>query len=228
MESVTRQIYLPDDNVTDFGLVLEYLYTGDFPFEGSIDLKLEDQLAEVYILADKYQLPLLKELVIAKLRSSMSSNVTTAARSLTFLTIAHKIYHGTLGSESDEVFYQFFADTAISALEKVDTNKLHVVEEMIDDGGRFATDVFALQLCKMQRDKSVLAERYERLEEELRMARRDISATDRDHITTVEELQSLQASFNNLQIKSDKAAIHHTAAHPHCMLENSSARSVYS
>lgn len=208
-ESVTRQIHLPEDSVTSFGLVLEYLYTGDFPFEGSNDLKLEDQLAEVYILADKYQLPLLKELAIAKLHSSMSSNMTTTVRSLAFLTIAHKIYHGTLDSEANEVFYQFFADTAISALENLDIDKLHVVQDLIDDGGRFATDVFALQLCKMRDDKSVAAERYERLEEELRMARRDISATDRDHITTVEELQSLQTRF-------DRATMHHSAAHLNC------------
>ena len=221
MESVTRRIHLPEDNITHFGLVLEYLYTGDFPFEGSDDLDLEDQLAEVYILADKYQLPLLKELVIAKLHSSTSSNVTTAARSLAFLTIAHKIYHGTLESETNEVFYNFFANTALSALEELDINKLDLVQGMIDDGGRFATDIFALQLCKMRRDKVATAERYERLEEELQMARRDISATDRDHVTTVKELQSLQTSFNDLRKGYDAAnmyATHHLVAHPDCIL----------
>lgn len=214
-EAVTHKITLHDDNPADFSLMLEYLYTGDFPFEGSDNLELEHQLADLYIMADKYQLQSLKDLVIAKLSSSTSFHVGSKANGTAFFAIAYKIYHGTADSESNRVFYNFFAKLAVPVLQKLKRDEVQAVQDMLLDGGRFAADMFAVQMRKMWADEekmgdlAAMEERNELLEQDLAGVRLQYNGAVSGRSAKAAELDALRTRWGNVKHQ-------HHVLHPEC------------
>lgn len=68
-EGVSKQITLPEDDADSFGRIIKHLY-GNNDAAFAVDLLVlygAEKLAEMYCLAEKYQLPGLQELVIRKL-----------------------------------------------------------------------------------------------------------------------------------------------------------------
>ncbi|KAL9118181.1 MAG: hypothetical protein Q9187_005276 [Circinaria calcarea] len=214
-EAVTHNIALDDDNPADFSLMLEYLYTGDFPFEGSENLELEHQLADIYILADKYQLPLLKDLVIAKLSSSTSFYVGSKANRTAFFAIAYKIYNGTTDSETNRVFYNFFAKFAVPVLQKLKRDEVQAVQDLLIDGGRFAGDMFAVQMRQMWADEEKMGD-LAAMEERIELLEQDLAGVRLQYNGAVSGRSAKSAELEALKTRWHHAKHHHHTAHPDC------------
>ena len=136
LESKSHRIKLPEDEASDFGLLLEYLYGGDLPTSSILEIggnvELADRLAKIYILADKYQLPLLKNYIVTTLQSLSTFLLKNP---LTFFTTCHMIYHNIHGSQSDAMLYNFFAENAAIALGEIDESGYKALDPMLDEGG---------------------------------------------------------------------------------------------
>ncbi|KAL8922447.1 MAG: hypothetical protein Q9208_005169 [Pyrenodesmia sp. 3 TL-2023] len=110
-ESHEQRIELPDDDPEVASAIIQYLYSGNVLDFGTADeedgsAKAADQLAELYIAAEKYQLEDLKSLVVQKLE-----RVTDVEQSpLEFLNTAQKIYSSI--AEEENVYRLFFGASA--------------------------------------------------------------------------------------------------------------------
>ena len=142
-ESVERQIELPDDDAKVFGYMLKYMYCGVLHgFETckqDIDVAM---LADVYILAEKYQLKNLKELLITKMAAFVDAAGTKECTGCVggFFDAAVKIYQGT--PDSEVLFPNFFKTGVIQLLgDELPGVEAHV-KRCIIDGGKFAQDAF--------------------------------------------------------------------------------------
>lgn len=110
-ESQTSHIDLPDDDPEAVKAIIQYLYSGNFTNFGIIEWEAEstktaNELADLYIATEKYQLQDLKALVVRELEPVTD----VEARPLEFLTTAEKIY----GSITDpgNVYHAFFGASA--------------------------------------------------------------------------------------------------------------------
>ena len=149
-ESVTGAIQLPEDKPETFGFVLEFLYANsDAGFmEGLEGLELANKLANIYIMAEKYQLNDLKETVI----DMLSSIDELQQKPKIFFRLARKIY-GRM-PDSDLAFRRFFCERAISALRMIDEDGLSELRAAIEAGDTFATDVFDVQRTVYEQEKN--------------------------------------------------------------------------
>lgn len=69
-EGLAKQITLPEDDADNFGRIIEHLYgNNDAAFTVDLlDLNGAEKLADMYGLAEKYQLPAFQDLIIRKLK----------------------------------------------------------------------------------------------------------------------------------------------------------------
>ena len=217
-ESITREIHLPEDDASDFSIVLEYLYTGNLQ---TIDMEDScigaDQLASIYILADRYDLPFLKELIVRELSvhfSGIDSDVS-CKHAIEFVRIAHKIYHGTAESQSNAVFYKYFEKTVMLALGVLEDDDLVAAQEMLADGGIFAIHLFQYQLNKMLKDKAKIRTLQD-TEEKCRVAQTDLQKVTTELASLRWEHRELKSECNQARSKFEQSKSHHEAAHSDC------------
>ncbi|KAL9119418.1 MAG: hypothetical protein Q9187_004030 [Circinaria calcarea] len=212
-ESLSKLISLPDDDAANFGLLLEFLYQDNLP-----DLIISgsnayiETLADIYILADKYQLQTLKEAVIWQLRSWDGLYNTP----MDFFRMAHRIYHDISHSVSDKSLHDYFHKQARLKLPLLTSYGVGYLEELLDHGGRFATDVFKIQhdlmidvktvrdqlekkLTQICHDEEIAAERYRLLSERLGNA-------EKQHALSLEDMQGqLAKTQKHLGAARDKS-----------------------
>ncbi|KAL8965969.1 MAG: hypothetical protein Q9183_003593, partial [Haloplaca sp. 2 TL-2023] len=147
-ESKTHQIDLPEDDPHVFSLILKYLYAGNFAgYDGLLDDDSLDidrdtralQLADVFLLAEKYQLSDLKELLVSKLATFADVHENIPA----FLETARKVYSGI--PETETVYRHFFqmAVTGMLPVCKMDGPAREAFNKTVSDGGILATDLVA-------------------------------------------------------------------------------------
>ncbi|KAI9723040.1 MAG: hypothetical protein M1812_001489 [Candelaria pacifica] len=148
-EAQNRHIELPDDDSVAFGQVLEYLYAHDFvtAAEEPGDIALE--LAEMYIVADKYQLNILNALTVEKLRA----NQGILSSALALFPAAQRIYDHVPNSDSD--FKNFFKEIAPSCVSELPAGKLSDFVEVASFDGQFGKDVIRAFFIGLQRAKKV-------------------------------------------------------------------------
>ena len=132
-ESAERHVRLPEDDADDFGCILEYLYLMDYAMDLE-DPDVFDRLANVYILAEKYQMEPLKSLTVKKFRNGLTSSQGA------FFRVAQAIYQDT--PDSDRIFRSYFAATAPEILLKLSADQFPVVRGIIQEGGILAVDIF--------------------------------------------------------------------------------------
>lgn len=150
-EGITKEIALPEDDSDSFGRVIEHLY-GNNDAALNVDLLDSDgteKLADLYGLAEKYQLPGLKHLVVQKLEQLDSLKVNR----MTFFHMAHKICQST--RESDEIFVPYFTHQALIHLASMSITESQELSEIVHSGGLFAKAICQLQEAtyrKAQRD----------------------------------------------------------------------------
>ncbi|KAL9595000.1 MAG: hypothetical protein Q9179_005159, partial [Wetmoreana sp. 5 TL-2023] len=171
-ESQTKQIALPDDDPKVVTAIIQYLYGGDFcnigtdnlirgtfgaasVARGTLDepagnaagtvIEAADELAEVYVTVEKYQLQDLKVLLVKKFESITD----VKSRPNSFLYAARKVYAGI--PDSEDAYRTFFKNTAIQLNNPDRMNKS--VRKAFDDcmsfGGILAVDLAAALCSKL-------------------------------------------------------------------------------
>ena len=204
-ESAEQHIELPDDDANVFGCMLEYLYSGvvhgfETPSQGS-DAAV---LADVYILAEKYQLNKLKELLITPMAVFLDSVEKECAGC--FFDAALKIYHNT--PDSDLIFQDFFKISVTQLLDdKVPGMEAHI-KRCISDGGKLALDTFDAYYKHMS-TKHEVEERVaeERAETKIALLREDFRNEQAKHQTekmaaqrlAETKMAKLQKDYSDLQ-----------------------------
>ncbi|KAL9029360.1 MAG: hypothetical protein Q9196_002386 [Gyalolechia fulgens] len=107
-ESHDSLIDLPDDDPPVIKALIQYLYSGNFLDFGTMEsgngsAGAADQLSDIYIAAEKYQMLDLKELVVEKLNAVTD----VEERPAEFLTAAQKIYCN-VPEERPDAYRDFF------------------------------------------------------------------------------------------------------------------------
>lgn len=139
-EDAIKEIMLPEDDADNFGRILEHLYgNNDAAFEVDLlDFDGAAKLADMYMLAEKYQLHNFKARVIEKLQLF---DVLREDR-MAFFKIASKICLNT--AESDDIFMPYFFNQASKHLKSLTMEEADDLSEMIWFGGSFAKKIFQL------------------------------------------------------------------------------------
>ena len=159
-ESVEKQIDLPEDDAVAFGCVLEFMYLGVVHgYEAPDRAAQVAVLADVYILADKYQLEDLKEFIICPLGALLESANEDGCLEC-FFDAASKIYENN--PDSDVLFPDFFRKAVAHLLgqsDQIPHLEAHI-RRCICEGGRLAQDTFDTFCLDMatdhELDKAVL------------------------------------------------------------------------
>lgn len=145
-ENVEKQIELPDDDENIFECMLEYMYRGVFHgVETPTQSVRAAMMADLYIMAEKYQLSGLKELLIPPLASILDDTSNSECIE-GFFHAACKIYENTPDSEV------LFPDSYKKRVAQIlgDRNQNPYIESHIKrcifDGGKLAQDTFDASL----------------------------------------------------------------------------------
>lgn len=165
MESVTGDIDLPEDSAEDFGFLLEYLYIEDLPipvFNTEEDeMAFPNKLADIYIMADKYQVSALKFRIVKEFTAITPFCHDPSA----FFQMAHRIYHETSGSNSNEPFRDYFGYRATLVMRHMSDEVHEALDDLLEDGGKFAVDIakamrreLDYEVCQRSKIEETLAE----------------------------------------------------------------------
>lgn len=147
LEGTTRKIKLLDDDKLSVAYLIEFLYSGglNFEAEGLHQPSNAKKLASIYIIADKYQVPGLKNAIVRDLpKKHLPRNY--------LFQLAEAIYENT--PDSDLCFRLYFRRELERMI--VDTGLFkHQIEvrltEIITQGGDIAKEVFLVQRKVAQR-----------------------------------------------------------------------------
>lgn len=135
---MTREIVLSEDDADSFGRIVEHLYgNNDAAFDISLlDFEGAEKLADMYGLAEKYQLPDFQDCVIQKLKQL---DVLREDR-MTFFHIARKICEST--RDLDDIFGPYFAKQAAIHLKSMSKEEVEELSEMVYSGGSLTKKIF--------------------------------------------------------------------------------------
>ncbi|KAL9608796.1 MAG: hypothetical protein Q9167_006383 [Letrouitia subvulpina] len=151
-ECTDNRLNLPDDDPSQFGLLLEFLYSKDFNFlsdnssnskddtKGTITPALHE-LCQIYRIGEKYQLPKIQKCVVGKF-----DKTTDLERDpISFLRVAKELY-GTL-AESDSIYAPFFVKITENLFQKPTTSASisQYIKKASRFGGKFAEDIVTAQ-----------------------------------------------------------------------------------
>ncbi|KAL8632306.1 hypothetical protein Q9189_001978 [Teloschistes chrysophthalmus] len=151
-ESETLTINLPEDEVEIIQATIQYFYTGDFWVFGSTatlettegigkdaavkatgceKLAAAENLATMYITADKYQIQDLKSLVVKKLAAVVDTNIP----------------------DSDEAYRSFFKSSfgTIASIEPNSKELRQLIEVCIYNGGILAQDIVEVREAELKK-----------------------------------------------------------------------------
>lgn len=150
-EGIAKEIALPEDDEDSFGRILEHLYGNN---DAAFDIQLQgldgaEKLADVYGLAEKYQLPDVQDRVIQKLKQL---DVLKHNRKI-FFRIARQICQTT--RDSDTVFDSYFAQQAAEHLKCMSQNEVDWLSKMLCSGGSFASRIFQVQADIYRKSKLI-------------------------------------------------------------------------
>lgn len=157
-ESVEYRIELPDDDANVFECMLEYMYRGVLHgVETQTQSVRAAMMADLYILAEKYQLSDLKELLIPPLASILDN--ADAERIECFFHATRKIYENT--PDSEVLFpasYKKKVAQMLSYRNKYPYLESHI-KRFIFDGGKLAQDTFDASLSTGDETKDKFCKR---------------------------------------------------------------------
>lgn len=144
-----RELNLPEDAVEEFGKVLMYLYSKDYPIKNVQNLKsTSSELANMYLVAHKYELDGLKKLTLKKLEDTIDP-VDHPER---FLAVAETISSAI--ASSDTTLHDFLRGQICHLLglkiaynSKIEFTKAvqTKLQLLISQGGPLAVDIFEAQ-----------------------------------------------------------------------------------
>lgn len=165
-EGLTKIVQLPENDHEDFGLVLRFLYKGDSGFYpiGEPGPALFEKLADLYIVAEKYDIRSLKECVIRGLGTISKEPMEYK----TFFKITDKITHNT--PETDTLFWDFFHDRARSVLGNGSTitEASSLMYAVVAEGGKFGEELWTVmnevwlqKIGNLTTEKDAIKKKYE-------------------------------------------------------------------
>ncbi|KAI9707787.1 MAG: hypothetical protein M1836_000749 [Candelina mexicana] len=131
-----KRIVLPDDDDQTFGRILSYLYSHVYtpPAEVTTDsISLALELADTYIMADKYGLSNLKALIVENFRTPEvwdATGLSIFENPVPFFMASERIYHNV--PDNDTIFRAYFKEVAPGCL--ILSADLSVVDELCDEG----------------------------------------------------------------------------------------------
>ncbi|KAL9583195.1 MAG: hypothetical protein Q9212_002845 [Teloschistes hypoglaucus] len=169
-ESGTSTINLPEDEVKVIQAIIQYLYAGDFWGFGSAatlkategigkdvtvrassceKLAAAEDLATMYITADKYQIQDLNSLAITKL----AAVIKCKERPVEFLKIALRIYDSV--PDSDQAYRSFFKSSfgTTSNIEPKSKELRSLIKDCIYGGGMLALDIVEIREAELKAEK---------------------------------------------------------------------------
>lgn len=156
-ESVENQIELPDDDANVFECMLEYMYRGALHgVETPTQSVRAAMMADLYILAEKYQLSGLKELLIPPLASILDNADATHIEC--FFHAARKIYENTPDSE---VLFPASYKKEVAQMLGYRNQYVYIeshIKRFLFDGGKLAQDTFDASLSAGDEIKDKICE----------------------------------------------------------------------
>ncbi|KAL8727675.1 MAG: hypothetical protein Q9166_005911 [cf. Caloplaca sp. 2 TL-2023] len=198
VESRTFCIRLPEDDPAVIRAVIQYLYTGDFQDFGSVagnpaqgsDVAAR-QLADIYGVAEMYQLNDLKTLIIKKL----GDVVDVVQRPFEFFDAAKRIYDVT--PDSDHGWRTFFKDAAAKLPQPKAMPKVLYREfnENIGHGGIMAVDMVTALCAKFNEHIKDEQSYSSRCEELVSVKNREIRLLEIDKVRHEKEYEQLKKSL---------------------------------
>lgn len=149
-EGLSKQITLPADDADSFGRIIEHLYgNNDAAFDVSLlDSDGAEKLADMYGLAEKYQLPTFQDLVIRKLKRLELLEENHMA----FFRIARQI--SQLTRESDNIFMKYFVEQAAAHMVAMSVQEYMELSELAYAGGHFARIICKIQAALYQHEST--------------------------------------------------------------------------
>ncbi|KAI9723039.1 MAG: hypothetical protein M1812_001488 [Candelaria pacifica] len=161
-EAHDRHIRLPEDDADAFGKVLEYLYSQTYtPATTSTSPSaLASEMGDLYIMADKYQLNLLKALMVQKFRTAIVSTTvgkdTTAENLWALFKESQHIYANV--PESDFEFRNYFKEVAPQCLLRTTKSEVTDFLKDIKFEGSFGKDLFEASIEALRLQSILLAD----------------------------------------------------------------------
>lgn len=141
-EGIRKEIVLPEDDEDTFGRVVEHLYGNDDVAFDLSDLKESEsanKLAQMYALAEKYELTGLKVRIVEELKGAD----LLKKEAIDFFETSRQIWQNT--SDSDQIFQAYFEEQALIHLKCLPKEKIEELSEMVDLGGSFARKLVRIQ-----------------------------------------------------------------------------------
>ena len=169
-ESISKEVSLPEDDEDAFGRIIEYLYgdsTNAFAFRGLDGSETLKKLAGIYIIADKYQLARVQEVVISALKKVSKVDM------IAFFKTGCHIFQNI--PDSDKLFSTYFKTEAGIYLKNATTTDIHKIAELAESGGSFAKAVFQVQAELYQKEQRTSSTQMESLEEKLKAKEKVLS-----------------------------------------------------
>ena len=134
-ESITKEIILPEDDEDAFGRIIELLYGNEnnaYDFSPLDEAGSVKKLADMFVLADKYDLFNIQNRVMTKLEEVKLLKENRMA----FFNMAYQITQAS--SDSYENFLAFFRREAPKHLESLTKNDIKELSEMVESESIFS------------------------------------------------------------------------------------------
>lgn len=133
---VATTLIFPFEHPNSFGHLLEYLYLNIIAVPASEPLNEARQLAELFSVAKRFQLPQMQEDIISRLdNSEMSSRISV----MEFFGLAEDLFSEGMVNG----LQTYFAKAAQPLIKTLDEEHLLELERMVAEGGDFAQALFS-------------------------------------------------------------------------------------
>lgn len=142
-ESITKEITLPEDDEDTFGRIIEFLYGNLYDalrFNPLASSACAEKLADMFVLADKYDLFDLQETIIEQLEELylLKENRMAFFNTVYRITQNARDHYGNLRS--------FFARKVAAHLKCPKPEEIEMLSEMVESDGTFAKWMFEAQM----------------------------------------------------------------------------------
>lgn len=187
-ESITKEIILPEDDEDAFGRIIELLY-GNFyeayNFRRYDESTSVQKLADMFVLADKYDLRGLQGGIVNELEDSKLLNENRAE----FFSTAYRIAQDS--QDSYRYFLQFFVDKAAVHLKSITAQEINTLLEMVYTDGRFAVWMVQAQTRLFREESLKWSRNNAKMNLELHNTKAELDAVKKSLV----ELQQKQPIF---------------------------------
>ena len=157
LENENKLIDLPDDDADAFALLVDYLKASHLGVPGHMKraARYPERLSELYILANKYRMAELEELIVQSFESFyLNYEVFNTRTGIRFFNIGEKVYDNVVAV--NDPFKTWFRPMISIVLKDADNNLKNHVKEIVHEGGGIAADIYAAQDDALTASRSIV------------------------------------------------------------------------